>query len=156
MRTRLMVGLALFAGTIWLTAAQAASAGVSVRALDPDEAEARKVGLCDWFCSTKTLACYRPASMRDVCVAGNAVTTPPQKRYCDAATRLGGCYACSIAANFTICDRLKGANCEADAAKGQVCGFMKKSACTWTGAACVCPGLPAAYSTDPCRDNNCK
>jgi hypothetical protein len=156
MKMRPMVGLAVLAGAVWLIGAGRADEGIYVRALDPDEAEARKVGVCDWFCSTLTLPCYRPASMKDWCANANLVTTPPQKKYCDSGTRLGGCYACSIGANFTICDRKKGANCTADAAPGQVCGFMKMSACSWTGTKCVCPGLPARYSTDPCKDNNCK
>jgi hypothetical protein len=150
MRTLLTVGLAVFVGTVWLTTAQGNSEGVYVRALDPDETEARKVGLCDWYCSKLTLPCPRPGSMQDWC--DGAATKP----LCDASTRLGGCYACSIGVNFTICDEKKGANCTADGAPGQVCGFMKKAACNWTGVKCVCPGLPARYNTDPCKDNNCK
>ena len=146
-----MVGLALFAGTIWLTAAQDAAESVYVRALNPDEAEARKVGApCDWTCGTRTLPCPRPGSMKDWCANGTT------ERACNARTRLGGCYECSIGANWTICDKKPSAGCELHGAKGQVCGFIKHSSCNWTGTKCVCPGLPANYSTDPCKDNNCK
>jgi hypothetical protein len=138
-------------GTVWLTTAQGASARVYVRALDPDEAEARKVGLCDWWCSAKTLACPRPASMEDWCAVKAAT-----RAACDANTRLGGCYACSIGANYTICNSKKGSDCTMNGATGQVCGFMKKAACNWNGTKCTCPGLPAMYNTDPCKDNNCK
>jgi len=144
----------VLAGVVWLAGAGHADAPVPVRPLTQTEADVRKVGLCDWDCSTTTIACPTTTSMKDWCAWPPGFNTTRAR--CDGATKYhGGCWACSANVNYRICQKVPKANCTPQNSAGQTCGFMKRADCNWTGTACVCPGLPAAFSTDGCLARDC-
>jgi len=142
----------VLAGAAWL--AGEASAGESgVCPLEQREADARKVGVCDWICGTRTLPCATTTAPANYCTRAYV----KNKADCDAQNRVfGGCYACSIAVNWKICDKSPTNDCTRWGSANQTCGFEKRAGCNWTGTACVCPGLPALFSANGCRERDCK
>jgi len=142
-------------GACWLAVPAHAGASIDVRPLASDEADARKVGgVCDNRCSLLTIACPTPAAMQDWC------TWPPGFRNtrsrCNMANDHGGGYACSAAANKRICQKFVGVECTPNGSANQTCGWHKGNDCNWTGAACVCPGLPANFDLNKgCISRDC-
>jgi hypothetical protein len=153
MRTCLLIGLVVVGSALGLAGTSRASTAAGVRPLEPDEAGARKVGLCDLRCSFQTIPCPLTTSPTNWC------TWPPgfnnTRSRCLGANSLGGCYACSASVNKRICVSFPAVNCTPNGSANQTCGFQKQANCTWTGTACVCPGLPARFSGTGCRARDC-
>jgi len=149
---RFAVGASAAVGVAVLFALPIAHAGDAVRALTAAEADTRRVGSCDWRCSFQTIACPTTATPSNPCADPWRTT----RSSCDFATRVfGGCLACSLNANKRICAKHPAVDCTTNGSPNQTCGFMKRADCNWTGTACVCPGLPAAFSTDGCKPRDC-
>jgi hypothetical protein len=126
-----------------------------VRPLSAGEAAARQVGApCNWICANSTLPCATAGSPSNPCT--DAWRT--DRATCLVANRLfDGCFVCSKAVNFKICDQNQGSDCNPHDPGNTTCGTAKQRDCQWTGAACVCPALPPNFDPNhSCADQDCK
>jgi len=141
-----MVGVAAVVGSSWLVASGPVNTGV--QPLSAAEADARKVGLCDYWCSNRTLGCPTAARPFDWC-------TGLPRNLCLSGGPNQACWICSLNANFRMCDPRKGSNCTIWGSANQTCGFQKKVGCTWNGTACLCQPWPANFSLAGCEPRDC-